>query len=130
MLISKQQQQKTKGIQVIQLHGSSTWITILNLFQSKTKGTGASAKNPKISSGVAAASAAVKRQNTVNNNNLNLPNSNATSDINAKIDQMRGEFRCSLCKVEWKSDMARMGVGRECKKCHVNVYPANLVSSV
>jgi hypothetical protein len=56
-------------------------------------------------------------------------NQNVKSNaIDAKNVRLYGEFKCPSCKVEWKSDNARMGVGRECKKCRISVYPTNLVS--
>lgn len=53
--------------------------------------------------------------------------SNDGDDNNGRLSWY-GEFKCPGCNVLWKSDNARMGVGRECKRCHISVYPTNMVS--
>lgn len=47
-------------------------------------------------------------------------------DPDMKPNQMYGDYNCSSCHSKWQT-RAILGISKECKQCHRNVYPTNLV---
>lgn len=41
---------------------------------------------------------------------------------------MVGEYQCPLCTTQWRGNNAKIGVPKQCKKCHVDVFPQNVTS--